>query len=231
MKVFLFGLGRLALVLGGLCCSSLSVLSAGEPDARHPLVDLGAVPGLKIELAYASSANCVQRPVYPQDAHAWADPRVAECLEYAAATLAMQGCRLVLLDAYRPPWAVERLWEIGRAMNLDIRYLSNPAGRGSDHSRGAAVDVTMERIDGSPVEMPCRFDEFSEMAWIDCPHVTRLAAANRDLLCLAMEAAGFKVHPEEWWHYVIPEARANPIFFLSLQTGEAAARHSQRAKR
>ncbi len=215
----------------GVWLAPMSAVAAGEPDARHPLLDLAGVPRLKIELAYATSGNCVRRPVYSPDAHAWADKRVAEGLEYAAATLEMQGYRLVLLDAYRPPWAVARLWAIGREMKLDCRYLSNPAGRGSDHSRGAAVDVTIERLDGGAVTLPCRFDEFSQRAWMHCPNVSGAAAANRDLLCMAMEAAGFKVHPEEWWHYVIPEARSNPIFYLSLQTGEATARQEQHAKR
>ena len=225
------GWARLILALslaGGMCGAAWA---GAETDARHPFADLSGVPGLRIECAYGSRQNCVRQAVYPPDARAWADPRVAERLGIAARTLEGQGFRLVILDAYRPPWAVARLWKIGKSMNLDCRYLSNPEGRGSDHSRGAAVDVTLERLDGGGVEMPCRFDTFGRVAWVDYPGASPRAAADRDTLCGAMEAAGFRVHPEEWWHYVLPEARSNPIHYLSLQTGEVTAPVAQRARR
>ena len=210
----------------------MAVAWAGvETDARHPLEDLSSVPGLRIECAYGSRGNCVRQAVYPPDARAWADRRVAERLEQAERILESEGFRLVILDAYRPPWAVERLWRIGKAMNLDCRYLSNPEGRGSDHSRGAAVDVTLECLSGGGVEMPCRFDTFGMAAWIDYPNASPKAAANRDTLRGAMEAAGLRVHPQEWWHYVLPEARSNPIYYLSLQTGETTLSTAQRARR
>jgi zinc D-Ala-D-Ala dipeptidase len=206
-------------------------IAVADVDARHPLADLSSVPGLRIECAYGSRQNCVRQPIYPPDARAWADRRVATALGYAERFLEQEGYRLVILDAYRPPWAVEQLWKIGKDMKLDVRYLSNPAGRGSDHSRGAAVDVTMEAFDGRKLELPCRFDTFGQEAWIDYHGATPRAAAHRDALCAAMEAAGFRVHPEEWWHYVLPEAKTNPIYRIDLATGESLSRGSQQARR
>ena len=193
------------------------ITAAGEESSRHrPLEDLANLPGLQVELAYGTTQNCVGEPIYPPNARAWADARVAHALECASNTLGTEGYRLVILDAYRPPWAVLKLWTIGKDKRLDCRYLSDPNGRGSDHSRGAAVDVSLEGRDGSKVAMPCAFDHFGASAWQNYRGATPEAAAHRAALKNAMEAAGFRAHPCEWWHYVLPAAQANPIYDLDL---------------
>jgi D-alanyl-D-alanine dipeptidase len=214
--VFLKAAWRLIGLLGLVCivCKPLVADAAGK--RRLPLEDLSRVPGLRIELAYAGRENCVGQAIYPPNARALADPRVARALECAAATLEAQGYRLVLLDAYRPPWAVAKLWEIAKRKKLDCRYLSNPSRRGSDHSRGAAVDVTLAWLDGSRAPMPCEFDHFGPEAWIDFDETPPQAAANRGALHAAMEAAGFRAHPDEWWHYVLPAALSNPVLTLDI---------------
>ena len=49
--------------------------------------------------------------------------------------------------------------------------------------------------------MPSGYDEFSERAHPNYAGGTAEQRAARDLLRTAMEAEGFTVNDEEWWHY------------------------------
>lgn len=81
------------------------------------------------------------------------------------------------------------------------------------HSTGAAVDVTLVDADGVPVDMGSPIDELSprsfpdyfisEQAILDGVHEgDRLRChQNRQLLNQVMLEAGFRRHPQEWWHF------------------------------
>ena len=64
-----------------------------------------------------------------------------------------------VFDCYRPPAAQQRFWEI----LPDERYVSNPA-KGSRHTKGTAVDLTIVDKNGAELEMPSVFDDFTERA-------------------------------------------------------------------
>jgi len=49
--------------------------------------------------------------------------------------------------------------------------------------------------------MPSGYDEFSERAYPSYAGGTAEQRAARDLLRRAMEAEGFTVNDDEWWHY------------------------------
>ena len=49
--------------------------------------------------------------------------------------------------------------------------------------------------------MPGGYDEMSPRAYADYPGGTSRQRGLRDLLRRAMEAEGFTVLPEEWWHF------------------------------
>jgi D-alanyl-D-alanine dipeptidase len=93
-------------------------------------------------------------------------------------------------------------------------YVANPR-TGSHHNRGAAVDVTLLRADGTEVEMPTPFDTFGRAARQDAP-VRPEVAERRAALRSAMEAAGFHINRMEWWHYEAPEARGAPLLDVPL---------------
>ena len=76
------------------------------------------------------------------------------------------------------------------------------------HSTGAAVDVTLVDSTGETVNMGSAIDELSARSHPDyfansLAPVEQQYHANRRLLCQVMIAAGFKRHPEEWWHFSI----------------------------
>lgn len=78
------------------------------------------------------------------------------------------------------------------------------------HSTGAAVDLTLARTDGEPLAMGSPIDAIGPVSEPD--HYGAAAAADpdgepalwhrrRQLLDRAMAAAGFRRHPNEWWHF------------------------------
>ena len=181
--------------------------------AADPLVDLRkAVPGVVLDVRYATSRNFMGRVVYPEAA-AFLRRSTAVKLARAAEVLRERGRRLVIYDAYRPLSVQRALW----AAKPDRRFVADPARRGSVHNRGGAVDVGLADADGKPIEMPTDFDEFGPRAAHGAKGVAPRAAAAAAELKAAMEAAGFQSLPEEWWHYEDPAAKEWPLLDIPLQ--------------
>ncbi|HEY7726069.1 MAG TPA: M15 family metallopeptidase [Anaeromyxobacteraceae bacterium] len=190
-----------------------SVLAALALAAAPPLVDAAAVvPGAVLDLRYATARNVTGRPLYPA-ARCLLLGTVAERLARAEADLEARGFRLLLWDCYRPPSAQAALW---RALP-DPRWVADPA-RGSNHGRGAAVDVSLVRLDGSPVEMPTDHDAFVARARpAAVAGIGAAALAHRELLAASMRRAGFVPGRGEWWHFDEPRARALPLLDVPLE--------------
>jgi D-alanyl-D-alanine dipeptidase len=166
-------------------------------DEDDPLVDAaGVVPGLIVELAYASPRNIAGRALYPADAKCLLRKSVAERLALAAHELRKKKLRLVARDCWRPPEAHEALWKA----HPEPGSVADPA-RGSLHERGVAVDLGLASLDGHPAAVPTEFDAFGAEAAADAPLPPGPALENREALKQAMYAAGFRVNPKEWWHY------------------------------
>lgn len=168
-------------------------------------------PKLKVDLRYAGSRNFFGRALYAS-AEAWLLEGAARKLAAAAAAAEEGGYALAVLDAYRPLRVQAAMWEI-----LPDGDFVAPPGRGSSHNRGAAVDVTLLKPDGSPVPMPSEFDEFSERASHAYEGGPEGASAARRFLRACMEGAGFSAYEAEWWHYVDPEGRGMPLLDLSFE--------------
>jgi D-alanyl-D-alanine dipeptidase len=158
-----------------------------------------------IDLAYARPGNLTGRTLYATNCcllHREAEP----ALRRAAAMAALCGLRLKLLDAYRPPQAQELLW---RSLP-DPRYVAE-AGRGSNHSRGVALDVTLVDAEGVELDMGTPFDAMVELAHHLAPGLPAEVQRNRFILLGIMVLAGFREIDSEWWHYELPEARTFPL--------------------
>ena len=154
------------------------------------------VPGLRVELKYAAEDNFTGRVVY-DFTEAYLRRGTAQKLAAAQEALAAQGYSLLVWDAFRPTEAQFRLWEI----YPDPVYVANPEKGFSSHSRGNTVDVTLVLEDGSPVEMPTGFDDFSPLADRDYSDVPEAAAAHARLLEDVMTDCGFHPYAGEWWHF------------------------------
>ena len=178
-----------------IACSTAAAAPKGSD-----LVELSTViPDAVIDIRYATKDNFTGEVLYPE-ARCKLRRAVATRLAKAAAVLRKQKRRLLVWDCYRPTSIQEKLWKLVP----DERYVADPK-KGSRHSRGAAVDVGLVDLDGKPVTLPTKFDDFSEAA-----HRTNAlkgaAGAEARRLEAAMKKAGFVGMPTEWWHFDAPDA-------------------------
>jgi D-alanyl-D-alanine dipeptidase len=157
------------------------------------------IPDAVIDMRYATADNFTGKVVYPV-ARCKLRRSVATRLARAAATLRKQQRRLLVWDCYRPTSVQEAFWKLVP----DERYVANPK-KGSRHSRGAAVDLGLVDLDGKPVVLPTKFDDFSEAAHRDRA-LAGDSGAEAKRLEKAMKAAGFVGMPTEWWHFDAPDA-------------------------
>ncbi len=178
-------------------------LAASPPveTGKRPadLVDLTTVdPGIKLDIRYATANNFMGFPLYERAA-AYMQRPAAEALGRAQKALAAQGYGLLIHDAYRPWFVTKMFWE---ATPPDSRvFVADPA-EGSKHNRGCAVDLTLYDLKtGKAVEMTGRYDEMSTRSYADFVGGTSRQRALRQMLRTAMEAQGFTVYPQEWWHF------------------------------
>ncbi len=166
-------------------------------DADDPLVDAAqVVPGLIVQLAYATADNVAGRALLPPDARCLLRRSVAERLALAARALRKQGLRLIARDCTRSAETQRALWKA----HPQPGSVADPV-RGSLHERGVAVDLGLADLSGAPVAVPTKFDEFGPQAAADAPLPDGPAKTHRDALESTMHAAGFRVNPKEWWHY------------------------------
>jgi D-alanyl-D-alanine dipeptidase len=155
-------------------------------------------PRIKLDIRYATANNFMGFPLYER-AGAYMQRPAAEALGRAQKALAAQGYGLLIHDAYRPWFVTKMFWE---ATPPDSRvFVADPA-EGSKHNRGCAVDLTLYDLKtGKPVEMTGRYDEMSTRSYADFVGGTSRQRALRQILRIAMEAEGFTVYPQEWWHF------------------------------
>lgn len=157
---------------------------------------------VEIALAYATPGNFTGRPVYRR-ADCWLLPEAAERLRAAVALARPLGLRFRIFDAFRPAEAQWALW----THTPDPEFLADPR-RGSNHSRGAAVDLTLVDGAGRALDMGTAFDAFTPLSHHGCTALSAEAQRNRALLLGLMTAAGWDWYRYEWWHYQLPDAAA-----------------------
>ena len=170
-------------------------LSPATPDERLIEVTPENVPGVVLDLRYATTNNITGKALYPE-AKAYLRQETIRKLRRVARDLREEGYRLVIWDAWRPASAQRELWKA----KPDGKFLTPPA-KISRHRRGTSVDVSLADKDGRILEMPSGFDEFNAKADEDFSDVPKEAAKRARILRNIMFNAGFSGVPDEWWHY------------------------------
>ncbi|KAB2843113.1 M15 family metallopeptidase [bacterium] len=195
---------RIALLL-----AIVTLPTRGLGKSASPLVLLEG-PSFLLALRYNSEDNFLKKNVYRDFRldRCWVHPDLAAKLQKLAPLLEAKGLKLVLWDCWRPLAVQRAMW----ALVPDARYVADPK-TGSNHNRGVAVDVSLAKADGTPLEMPTAFDDFSPAAAPKAPCKPEHASpcANRDLLFELMAQVGLKPLPSEWWHFQLPNANRYPI--------------------
>jgi D-alanyl-D-alanine dipeptidase len=160
---------------------------------------------VSIDLAYATPRNLTGNPVYRRAA-CYLHTEAAARLSRAAALAAALGLRLKIFDAFRPAEAQWLLWNACP----DPMFLADPR-RGSPHSRGAAVDLTLLDAAQRELDMGTPFDAFTPLSHHGSTEIPTEAQRNRFLLLGLMSAAGWDFYGNEWWHYQLFNAAQYPL--------------------
>nr|WP_315215935.1 M15 family metallopeptidase [uncultured Duganella sp.] len=177
---------------------------AGRPDFRR----LDAIQGIAVDLRYATPDNFVGRDLYSPLDCSFLHKDAAAALERAVAWLGARrpDYKFLVLDALRPQRVQEQLWQALQGTDL-LGYIAEPA-RGSIHSFGMALDVTLLDGQGRELDMGTGFDDLSERSHpakealllargeLSAQHIE-----NRRWLRGAMFQAGFVGINSEWWHF------------------------------
>ena len=177
-----------------------AVPPAEPPPAKAAdLVALTSLDGgIKLDVRYAGTNNFMGIPLYEKEA-AYMQRPAAKAVARADQALHRQGYGLLIHDAYRP-WFVTRMFWDATPPEGKV-FVADPS-QGSRHNRGCAVDLTMyELSSGKPVVMTGRYDEMSDRSFANYVGGSDRERWLRDLLRHAMEAQGFDVYSQEWWHF------------------------------
>lgn len=172
------------------------VLRKIEPSDSELVCVTDYIPDLCVELRYSTPNNFTGQTIY-DFTDAWLRYGTVKKLMTVQNALKGSGYGLKIWDAYRPSEAQFKLWGVVP----DATWVANPYTGHSSHSNGGTVDLTMVYLDGTPLEMPTDFDEFSPQADRDYSDVSDEARGNAEFLEQAMSAAGFTGYSGEWWHF------------------------------
>ena len=85
-----------------------------------------------------------------------------------------------------------------------------PPDKGSPHSRGVAIDLTLVNSNNIELDMGTGFDEFSKLSYHGCLDITKEAYKNRLMLLGIMTDAGWDFFRNEWWHYQLFNSKKLP---------------------
>lgn len=184
----------------GVPTSTLPVLrnpkSGSKTAIRADFIELTTLaPSIRLDIRYATPNNFTKAKIY-DCARCLLRPEAAKALAEAQEILQKKGYSLKMFDCYRPRPYQQRLWD--KVPNPD--YVTPPA-KGSMHSRGAAVDLTIVDAKGVELDMGTPYDFFGEKAHTDYTKLSATILANRDLLRKTLESVGFKGIRTEWWHF------------------------------
>jgi CubicO group peptidase (beta-lactamase class C family)/D-alanyl-D-alanine dipeptidase len=171
------------------------------------------IPGIKLDIRYATSDNIMKEPVY-DTAAAYLRKPAAEALKKVQATLNKLGYGLKIFDGYRPYDVTTRFYEAFH----DTNFVASPY-TGSRHNRGCAVDLTIIDLNtGKELAMPTPYDAFSEKSYAGYPGLSKKVLKNRELFQKVMTENGFDIYPYEWWHYDFKDWRNYPLMDIPFKS-------------
>lgn len=158
-----------------------------------------------LELRYATKNNITGKRIYHDD-RCFIHKDACVLLKKSIKLAQDQGFKIKVFDAYRPRSVQEALW----AHSPDPNYVTPPE-KGSPHTRGVAIDLTLVDGQGQELDMGTDFDDLSPRAHHGASDISPQVAANRYLLLGIMMSAGWDLFQNEWWHYQMFKAREYPL--------------------
>lgn len=180
---------------------------------KSELIELAGLDNsIRFDVRYATANNFLGFPVYNSSKMLLQKP-AAIALSQAIQILKAQGLGVLIHDAYRPWYITKLMWEVTPTSQHD--FVADPT-KGSRHNRGCAIDLSLYDLQsGQVLTMPSDYDEFSARASPNYSGGTAEQRTNRERLRSAMEAVGFTVYSEEWWHFDFKDWRQYAIQNIS----------------
>ena len=173
---------------------------------NHDLVEVKESKlNVLIDLKYSSSDNFTKKKILSNQI-CLIHKIAYEHLELAANIAEKLSFTLKIFDAYRPVFVQNKLWEYYPDPNFIV-----PPSKGSPHSRGIAIDLTLTNFNGEQLDMGTDFDEFSKLSYHGNLDISEKAYKNRMILLGIMTDAGWDFFRNEWWHYQLFNSKKYPI--------------------
>ena len=170
--------------------------------------ELSSIPGIAIELKYATTDNFMKENLYGEFTMCFMHKDGAAKLKKAVDLLRSEhpGFGLLVYDGLRPRSVQRKMWARVKGTPSQ-KYVADP-DKGSMHNYGMAVDLTATDASGKPLDMGAGYDDFRELSqpryeerFIKSGELSQKQLKNRLILRSAMEGAGFIQLKHEWWHY------------------------------
>ena len=208
----LIGLAGIILLLSLSLQAQKTTCAAELSMQKQGLVEVTSqVPGVLVELKYATADNFMKKDVYGCLTHAYLQKETMAKLKKAQALLEKEhpGYHLLIYDAARP---LSKQWELWNTLTeyppaKRRTYVADPKEH-SIHNYGSAIDLTVADEKGNPLEMGTKYDFFGELAYpkeearfLKAGKLSQKAIDNRLILRKAMTQAGFTAIDYEWWHF------------------------------
>lgn len=153
------------------------------------------VPNVIHEIRYADTNNFTRIQIYECPA-CFLQNDAAFALQKAQELAEAQKLSLKVFDCYRAYDYQVKLYNTFP----DLNYVAKPS-KGSMHSVGCAVDLTLVDSLGVALDMGTEFDSFDQKSHSYNTDIDSLAQNNRKLLRTIMNEVGFKEIRTEWWHF------------------------------
>jgi zinc D-Ala-D-Ala dipeptidase len=178
------------------------VVASNDPVKTNPAPvnasfwsELTAEDGFILDIKYATTDNFTKKKIY-DCGKCYMRPDAAAKLKVIQQEFKEKyGYGIKLFDCFRPRPYQQRLWDIVP----DPDYVT-PPHKGSMHSRGLAVDLTLVDKNGKELDMGTAFDFFGPEAHQGYNHNDQVKR-HRWILKSTMEKHGFGSIRTEWWHY------------------------------
>lgn len=198
------------------------------------LVCINHIPGITVELAYTTPNNFTGQVVpgyYANIAHL--TNRAAQRLKEVAKDLHTKNLGLLIYDANRPVKSVNYFYTNWQKSPENIKrkqvyypsltkedlfrkgYIA-PPNKGSAHSRGSTVDLTLVDLNTQKtLDMGTVFDFLGPQSAThnEGEDISRQAVNHRKILAKAMEKYGFINYSEEWWYYTLKDEPFGKLAF------------------
>ena len=152
-------------------------------------------PDIHIDMVFAKDDNVMGDALY-EHAVCLLQKGTLEKLITAQELFAKDGYTIVIYDAYRPYSVTVAMYE----KYQNPTYVARPRF-GSDHNRGAAVDISLLNSSGEPVEMPSPMHTFNATSHRNSRQMSKEAKANMEYMTQIMRSCGFTTINSEWWHF------------------------------